>query len=151
MNIEQSALILRFLFGANDRDSNLMHAGTGRSVGPDLKSKLMEVYNQQILAPCKKSPHDTPINERNIEIIHVLPTLAKTADFLDKLNRHAQNFCRIIESKIADSKEIQVALEELEQLNELERLVNLESSKVENLKKSLRELQGVGNFLESIL
>ncbi|WP_257296610.1 ankyrin repeat domain-containing protein [Endozoicomonas sp. YOMI1] len=157
MTIEQSNLISHFLFDVNGKDGHLMHAGTGISVGPDLKSKLMEVYNQQSLAHCNKSPHNTPINERNIEIIHVLPTLAKTPDFIDKFNRHAQNFCRVIESKIADSKEIQIALQEMEKLElieEIERpekVVNRKSPKVRHLKESFKELEGVGNFLESIL
>ena len=138
MNTGKLDFISDYLFDRN----GLVHAGTRRSLGSGLKNKLMEVYHQQSPAHCNKSPHDTLINERNIEIIDVFPALAQDSVFYDKLNSHAQNFCRNIKSEIADSKEIQVALEELEKQK---------SSKVRHLKESLREIKGVGSFLESIL
>uniref|UniRef100_UPI00214741B8 hypothetical protein n=1 Tax=unclassified Endozoicomonas TaxID=2644528 RepID=UPI00214741B8 len=142
MNMEALGLISKVMFDVHDRGAYLMHSGNGKSAEPDLKIKLMRVYNQQNLKYSSKLPNDTPINERTIEFIHILPTLAQTSDFFDRLNRHAENFCRAIESNIADSKEIQDALKEL---NKQKR------SKKINLQESLRELKGVGNFMESIL
>ncbi|MBO9481099.1 ankyrin repeat domain-containing protein [Salinisphaera sp. G21_0] len=157
MNNVNLDFISNYLFDPNGRNG-LIHAGTGRSVGPDFKSKLMEVYKQEGLSHHDKRLHDTPVNERNIEIIHVLPALAKDREFFDKLNRHAENFCRNILSNIADSKEIQVALEEPEKLDAHDVLEALkaikagkQNSKVIHSKESLRSLEGVGNFLESIL
>ncbi|WP_448217097.1 ankyrin repeat domain-containing protein [Endozoicomonas sp. 2B-B] len=142
MNMEAIGYISKVLFDVHDRGGYLMHSGNGTSVGPDLKIKLMEVYNQQSLKSSNKFPNDTPIDERTVEFIHILPTLAQTSDFFDRLNRHAENFCRTIESNIADSIEIQDALEELNKQHRSKRI---------DLKESLRELKGVGNFMETIL
>ncbi|WP_422137991.1 ankyrin repeat domain-containing protein [Endozoicomonas sp. ALC020] len=142
MNMEAIGYISKVLFDVHDRGGYLMHSGNGSSVGPDLKIKLMEVYNQQSLKSSNKFPNDTPINERTVEFIHILPTLAQTSDFFDRLNRHAENFCRTIESNIADSIEIQDALEELNKQYRSKRI---------NLKESLKELKGVGNFIKSII
>ncbi|WP_422452272.1 ankyrin repeat domain-containing protein [Endozoicomonas sp. ALC066] len=142
MNMEALGLISKVLFDEHNTGGCLIHSGNSRSVGRFLKIRLMEVYSQQSLKFSNKLPNDTPINERTIEFIHILPTLAQTSDFFDGLNKHAENFCRTIESNIADSIEIQDALEELNKEHRSKRI---------NLKESLRELKGVGNFIESIL
>lgn len=159
MNIEQtkqSQWKSDLPFDTNDRASNLKHAGTGRTVEPDLKSKPMKVDGQQIPPHCHKSPHDTPINERNADIIKTLPILAQTSDFYEKLISHAQDFCQNIESKIADS-EIQVTLDELMHHYEHERSHKpemewmLEGSDVNHLKESFKEVKGIGKFFESVM
>ena len=140
----------------NDRAGNLKHAGTGRSVEPDLNSKPREVDGQQTPPHCHNSTHDTPINVRNADIFKTLPKLAQTSDFYEKLNIHAQDFCQNIESKIADS-EIQVTLEQLKRHYEYDRLEKPqmewgpESLEVNDLKESFKELKGIGNFFESVL
>lgn len=157
MNIGNLDFISNYLFDPNGRNT-LVHSGTGKSLGSGFKSKLMEVYKQEGRPHCNKSPHDKPVNERNIDIIHVLPALAKDRDFFDKLNRHAENFCRNLKGKIADSKEMQVAMEELNELERVDTRYLREALKagvlkleVIHSKESLRSLEGVGNFLESIL
>uniref|UniRef100_UPI0021496829 hypothetical protein n=1 Tax=Endozoicomonas sp. ONNA2 TaxID=2828741 RepID=UPI0021496829 len=120
--IKQNQCMSDLPVDVNDRAGNLKHAGTGRSVEPDFNSKPREVDGQQILPHCHKSTYDTPINGRKADIIKTLPILAQTSEFYEKLNRHAQDFCQNIESKIADS-EIQVTLEELRHHYELERSV----------------------------
>ncbi|WP_422137994.1 ankyrin repeat domain-containing protein [Endozoicomonas sp. ALC020] len=142
MNMEALGLISKVLFDEHNTGGCLIHSGNSRSVGRFLKIRLMEVYSQQSLKFSNKLPNDTPINERTIEFIHILPTLAQTSDFFDGLNRHAENFCRTIESNIADSIEIQDALEELNKEHRSKRI---------DLKESLRELKGVGNLMDSIL
>ncbi|WP_422413752.1 MULTISPECIES: ankyrin repeat domain-containing protein [unclassified Endozoicomonas] len=142
MNMEALGLISKVLFDEHNTGGCLIHSGNSRSVGRFLKIRLMEVYSQQSLKFSNKLPNDTPVNERTIEFIHILPTLAQTSDFFDGLNRHAETFCRTIESNIADSIEIQDALEEINKQQRSKRI---------NLKESLRELKGVGNYIESIL
>ncbi|WP_422133806.1 ankyrin repeat domain-containing protein [Endozoicomonas sp. ALD040] len=142
MNMEALGLISKVLFDEHNTGGCLIHSGNSRSVGRFLKIRLMEVYSQQSLKFSNKLPNDTPINERTIEFIHILPTLAQTSDFFDGLNRHAENFCRTIESNIAGSIEKQDALEELNKQHRPKRI---------DLKESLRELKGVGNLMDSIL
>ncbi|WP_257263921.1 ankyrin repeat domain-containing protein [Endozoicomonas sp. ONNA2] len=139
MNVENFELISGYLFDKRNFGTRyLMDAGTGKSMNWVHKAALMEIYEGQILAECDKGPRGTAINERNIEIIDVLPTLARTSLFLEELYGDARYFSKIIDREIVNSKEAQVALEELEKQGEL---------KIE----SLKTLAGIGDFIESIL
>ena len=92
MNTGKIKQITDYLFCAND-NKNVLQAGTGSTLPCEIKSEILEVYRHQPVHSSRR-PSDTPINQRNIEIIDVLPTLARDPDFLEKLNNHAKDFCK---------------------------------------------------------
>ena len=90
MNTGKINKITDYLFRAN----NVLQAGTESTLPCNLKSQVLEVYRCQPSSHNSRRLKDTPIDQRNIEIFDILPTLARDPDFLKKLNRHAENFCK---------------------------------------------------------
>ncbi|WBA80350.1 ankyrin repeat domain-containing protein [Endozoicomonas sp. GU-1] len=105
MNIPQSNHITNYLFST---DHNVVfQESTGNALPPNLKHEMLKIY-QQSPNRFSEDNHSIPINQRNIELIHVLPILAQTDYFIEKLNSHALKFCKNI-NKIY-SIDIQMAL-----------------------------------------
>ena len=90
MNTEKINKITDYLF----RENNVLQVGTESTLPCKLKSKVLEIYRRQPSSHNGRRLKDTPIDQRTIEIIDILPTLARDLDFLKKLNRHAENFCK---------------------------------------------------------
>ena len=90
MNTGKINKITDYLFRAN----NVLQAGTESTLPCKLKSKILKVYCHQPSSHNSGRLKDTSIDQRNIEIIDVLPTLARDPNFLKKLNKHAENFCK---------------------------------------------------------
>ena len=86
-------LITNYLF-----DNNIVfRAESDNSLPPHIKDKIQAVYQQ---CPPQTSTNQcpTPISHRNIELIDIIPILAKTHSFFEKIIKHAENFCQRINS-----------------------------------------------------
>lgn len=83
-----SRAITNHMFETND-GRNVFRASVGKTLPATLKDEVLRGY-----LPCDNegSPM-TPIGERDIEIIKVLPTLAQAPYFFKKLNEHTESFC----------------------------------------------------------
>ncbi|WP_257296163.1 ankyrin repeat domain-containing protein [Endozoicomonas sp. YOMI1] len=132
INIQSLEIVTNYLFNTIHA-KRYLHTGTGNTLSPDVKKVVWEVYHLQNLNQCDKGSHDTPLLRRDIQIIHVLPTLAQSRCFFDSLNEHAQRFLERRTDKTVVSKEVKVALEELKMAD------------------SLKKFVGIGRFFESIL
>ena len=132
MNTESLNLISRYMFNLNPCDKNkYLQAGTGKIMCPFLKEAVLDVYHLQNIQRGNKSSYD--INQRDIQIIDVLPTLVQSPYFFERLNQHAQYFLKDLEYEIDASKETRVALGNLKKVG------------------SLKKLTDIGNFFELIL
>ena len=99
---KKSNLITNYLFGNGNRV--VFQASTGKFIPDDLKHEMMSLY--QLSYPhCSEHTQETPINKRNIELVHILPTLAKTDHFFEKLINHtAELFTKIDSHPLLDTK-----------------------------------------------
>lgn len=91
----KSNLITNYLFGYGNRV--VFQVRNDKFLPADLKHELMTLY-QLSFPHGSKHTHGTPINQRNIELIHILPALAQTDHFFEKLNSHAMEFFSSIDS-----------------------------------------------------
>ena len=86
-------LITNYLF-----DNNVVfRAGPDNSLPPHIKDEIRAVY-QQCPPQTATNPHTTPINHRNIELIDIIPILARTHSFFEKIIKHAEDFYPRIDS-----------------------------------------------------
>lgn len=108
---------------------NVFQVSIGKTLPEVVKGEVLEYYRLQSLPDSDHNPHNTPIDHRDIGIVHVLPTLAQDTEFLRRLDRHAERFCITIMGKVISS-EIEAGLAELTPIN---------------------TLTGVGKFFDSIL
>lgn len=99
--------------------------GAENSLPPHIKDKLQTVY---LSHQTDKPEHETPVSDRKVQLVDVLPYLAQTPSFFEKLNSHAEAFCRSI--GCTHTTEIKNALMDV---------------------GSLKTLSDVGGFFESIL
>ena len=97
---------------------NVFRASIGKTLPEVVKGEVLEYYCPQSLPDSDHNPHNTPIDHRDIGIVHVLPTLAQDTEFLRRLDRHAESFCITIMDKVI-SNEIEEGLAELTTINTL--------------------------------
>ena len=111
MNATPDNIITNYLF-----DNNVVfRAGSDNSLPPHIKDKIQAVYQQ--CPQTSTNPYPTPISHRNIALIDIIPILAKTHSFFEKIIKHAENFCQRINSHhstiIEKTLEVKVPLKTL--------------------------------------
>ena len=106
--------ITNHLFEINDA-RNVFRASVGKTLPDTLKDEVLKGY----LPRGNEGSPKTPIGERDIEIIKVLPTLAQTPYFFKKLNEHTESFCENLMDNTFGTK-IETPLAEVGTLKTLE-------------------------------
>lgn len=97
------------LFKSNS-NRNVFQAGIGKTLSSSVKKiEVLKHFHQHIFPHSDKSSHNTPTSQRDVNIIHVLPTLARHPHFIELMCSHAQKFCETFMER-ANSSEIQSAL-----------------------------------------
>ena len=130
MNAGKFNKITDYLF----RENNVLQAGTESTLPCKLKSKILEVYRRQPSSHDSRRLNDTPIDQRNIEIIDVLPTLARDPDFLKKLTNHAEIFCKnfMVQARSSGIESALKGREPIETLGDAEKFLESILRKQEN-------------------
>ena len=130
MNTGKINKITDYLF----RENNVLQAGTESALPCKLKSKILEIYRRQPSSHDSRRLNDTPIDQRNIEIIDVLPTLARDPNFLKKLNKHAENFCKnfMVQARSSGIESALKGREPIETLGDAEKFLESILRKHEN-------------------
>ena len=106
--------ITNYLFATND-DRHVFRASVGKTLPATLKDEVLKGY----FPLGNEGSSKTPIGERDIEIIKVLPTLAQTPYFFKKLNEHTESFCENLIDNTFGTK-IETSLAEVGTLKTLE-------------------------------
>lgn len=110
MNIEEINEIFTYHLFISNRGKNVFQAGIGKTLLFSVKKiEVLKYFHQH--SPLHKdiSSHNTPINQSDVKIVHVFPTLAKDHHFIELMSSHAQKFCETFMER-ANSSEIQAAL-----------------------------------------
>lgn len=109
---------------------NVFQASIGKTLPEVVKGEVLEYYCLQSLPDSVHNRHNTPIDHRDIGIVHVFPTLAQDTEFLRRLDRHAESYCTTFIGREGHPSGIEAPLAEL---------------------TPIKTILDAGNFFDSIL